>query len=147
MLNKEKSDRNFRDQWFVSIYLPLDQNVFSRNRNRLRKLMFEAEKKLLELGMQITTVAKMLLPIEEILDNTVFWKNQSQALALFLSAQTFSLHSFPFDGEEMLVISRKFHLTPFYRAIENKVKVKEENSVGLAIFSHKFAPQPESSTV
>jgi hypothetical protein len=100
------------ERWCVSMYLPLSRKDLQLNRSRLKKLMFEAEKKLLDLGTPIITVAKMLLPLESILDNNSFWNDQENGLAIFLTPNLFDCHSVPFEPEGVSIVSNKFYVEP-----------------------------------
>lgn len=114
MLRKETIEKlnNLQGKWCVSLYLPIYQTKLQENRTRLKKLMFEAEKKLLELGTPLVTVAKMLLPIERILDNNLFWKNKTGGLAIFIAPESFNLHSLKDRYKESAIVSNQFYLKP-----------------------------------
>lgn len=77
--------------------------------------MFEAEKKLLDLGMMPLKVARMLVPIELILDNADFWKNQKGGFAAFLTPDSFVCFSLLSQIQELVIVSDRFHLKPLLR--------------------------------
>lgn len=63
-----------RSEWCVSIYLPINNKDIDNNRIRLKNLMLEAERKLIQLNVYPLRVAKILAPIQRLLDNTAFGK-------------------------------------------------------------------------
>jgi hypothetical protein len=76
-------------EWRVSIYLPVDPHDGQRNRFRLKELMFEAERRLLESEMTPLKVARILLPLELLLDDPNFWQSQKESFALYLTPTSF----------------------------------------------------------
>lgn len=108
-----------RCQWCVSIYLPIARNNFGLSRERLKKLMFDAEKQLLELGMAPIKVAQMLVPIALLLENTAFWKDRKDSLAIFLTPDFYIWFPVPAQMREVMVVNDRFHLSPFLKPLQN----------------------------
>lgn len=79
---------------------------------RLKNLLREARRQLAEKGSSDSEIETILRPADEILGDTRFWQHQSDGLALFLSPNTFRRHRLPLSFEELVVVNRRFHLTP-----------------------------------
>lgn len=121
MLKKENLFKmsEVRNKWCVSIYLPITQTKNCQNRDRLKQLMFESEKKLLGLGMEPLKVARILIPIELMLDNLDFWKDRKVGFAAFLTLDSFFCFSFSAITQELAIVADRFHLTPLLRSFSN----------------------------
>ena len=104
-----------REEWCVSVYMPIDRIDAPKNRIRLKNLMFEAEKKLLALEMLPATVARILAPITMILDSADFWKNRKEGFAAFFTNDSFVWHSMNYKFDELVVVTDRFHLKPLLR--------------------------------
>jgi len=104
-----------REEWCVSVYMPIDRVDAPKNRIRLKNLMSEAEKKLLALEMSPATVGRILAPIEMILDNTDFWKNWKEGFAAFFTYDSFVWHSMNYKFDDLVVVTDRFHLKPLLR--------------------------------
>lgn len=108
-----------RDEWCVSIYLPVNQADIYETRSRLKNLMFEAERELLELGMFPLKVARMLMPIELLLENDEIWKSRQDGFAAFLTPDSFVWFSIHALSQELVVVSNRFHLKPLLTSISS----------------------------
>lgn len=104
-----------RAEWCVSVYMPINRVDAQKNRIRLKNLMLEAEKKLLDLEMIPLKVSRMLGPIEMILDNPEFWKNRSEGFAAFFTPDSFVWYSLQYQFDELIVVTDRFHLKPLLR--------------------------------
>lgn len=117
MLKKDNliSMAEVRGEWCVSVYLPINRSNVKKDRICLKNLMFEAEKKLLCLEMTPQKVARMLGPIEMILDNPGFWNDRTEGIAAFFTPDSFVWYSMQYQFEEMVVVTDRFHLKPLLR--------------------------------
>ena len=104
-----------KGEWCVSIYLPIGSHDSQENRTRLKNLMFDAEKNLIDLNMTPLNVAKMLIPVELLLDNPEFWKVRSKGFAVFLTPDSFTWFSLVYQVEEQLVVNNRFYLKPLLK--------------------------------
>jgi hypothetical protein len=57
-------------------------------------------------------VAELLRPVQQLLANRVFWQPESRGLALFLAPQVFRAYSLPFPVDELVQVTRRFHIKP-----------------------------------
>jgi hypothetical protein len=101
-------------KWHVSIYMPLHRAGRDQQQNpiRLKNLMAEAEKKLLEDGVRRPVAEKMLSPAEELLTDRDFWQHQANGLAVFLSEGYTKVFRLSEHFDEMVVVSNSFHVKP-----------------------------------
>lgn len=98
----------------VSIFLPTHRagRDIEQNPIRLKNLLADAEDKLLASDYRKPEAAKFLEPARKLLDDTPFWQNQSDGLALFLTENEFRYYRFPLDFESLAIVGNHFHLKP-----------------------------------
>ena len=98
----------------VSIFMPTHRAGAEVQQNpiRLRNLLREAEDRLIASGLRALEVKELLTPAQGILGNGLFWRRQSDGLAMFLSSEVFRYHRLPLDFKELLVITDRFHIKP-----------------------------------
>lgn len=98
----------------ISLFMPTHRAgaEIQQNQIRLRNLLREAEEKLLANGLRATEVKKLLEPALGLLGNVIFWRQQSDGLALFLSADVFSYYCLPINFDELIVVTDRFHVKP-----------------------------------
>ena len=102
-------------EWCVSIYMPTHKLGREQQQDpiRLNNLLTRAREKLLKYGLRKPEVQTLLRPAEDLLTNWEdFWQHQSDGLAIFLSDGFFKVLRLPLKFEELVVISRTFHLKP-----------------------------------
>jgi len=98
----------------VSIYMPTYRTGRETQQNsiRFKNLLKEAEKHLQAAGIHASEVQKMLEPGKKLLPDELFWSNQSDGLAVFISSDTFRYYRLPFGFEELVVVTDRFHIKP-----------------------------------
>jgi hypothetical protein len=98
----------------VSIYMPTHRAGREQQQDpiRLKNLLSQAEKKLLEYGVRRPDVEEMLRPADELLTLRDFWQHQSEGLAVFMSGEFSKIYRLPdrFDG--LVVVSNSFYVKP-----------------------------------
>ena len=105
---------NIRDEWCISIFMPTYRAGVESQQNqiRLRNLLRQAEEKLLASGLRATGVKTLLEPAQGLLGNVLFWRRQSDGLAVFLSSHVFRFYCLPLPFGELVVITDRFHIKP-----------------------------------
>jgi hypothetical protein len=100
----------------ISIYMPTHRAGAETQQDpiRLKNLLGEAEEKLLSYGLRAPEMKKLLKPAQELLDNSFFWQQQSDGLAIFLSSKISRCYRLPFGFEDLIVVTRRFHLKPLF---------------------------------
>ncbi len=115
---------NYRSDSCISIYIPThrsgvevnekhDPIVFKNNLQQARVLLTTK-------GLDKASIEKILKPATDLLKDDVFWKNQLQGLAAFLSTDLSKIVKLPTPVKEELFINSSFLLTPLLPAIYKK---------------------------
>jgi len=102
------------DGWHVSIYMPTHQasDEIQQDPIRLKNLLTEAEERLRDLGLRPPDIEAILDPAFALLDNHVFWQQQSDGLAILAARDAFHTYRLPYSFEEQAIVSPKFYTKP-----------------------------------
>jgi hypothetical protein len=79
---------------------------------RLKNLLGEAEERLMTAGLRSSEAQAMLEPVSQLVEDGLFWQQQSDGLAIFVSAREVFHYRLPFDLEELVVVAKRFHVKP-----------------------------------
>lgn len=103
-----------RSDWCVSMFMPTYRTGVESQQNsiRLRNLVRQAEEELSKSGMRGQEAKDFLAPVQELVNNVLFWRNQSDGLALFVDRDEFRYLCLPVHFEELLVTADRFHMKP-----------------------------------
>jgi len=98
----------------ISIFMPTFRTGVESQQNqiRLKNLLRSAEEKLLAAGLRPQEAKDLLEPAQALSGNVLFWRRQSDGLALFLCRDLFRCFSLPEAFQEILVVSDHFHIRP-----------------------------------
>jgi hypothetical protein len=98
----------------VSIFLPTHRAGAQTQQHpiRLKNLLREAEEQLLTKGLRAPEAEQLLGPARELLDDSVFWRHQSDGLAVFLSRGVFRYYRLPLNFEDLVVVADRYYLRP-----------------------------------
>lgn len=98
----------------VSIYIPTHRSGPETQQDpiRLKNQLTAAEKRLIDDGIRSVEARQILEPAQALLADEVFWRYQSDGLALFLAPNFFQFYTLPIDFAELSVIAQSFHLKP-----------------------------------
>jgi len=109
---KNLSGRN--PGWCVSLYMPVHRAGEDTKQDpiRLKNLLDEAGDRLSQKGLRTPEVNAIIEPAQKLLLDPSFWWDQSDGLAVFLSADGMQTYRLPIRFNELLVISDRFHLKP-----------------------------------
>ncbi|HYA15732.1 MAG TPA: hypothetical protein VEF33_15460 [Syntrophales bacterium] len=107
LMNKQKGP-------CISLFMPTHRAgaEIQQNQIRLRNLLREAEEKLLASGLRPAETRILLENASGLLGNVIFWRQQSDGLAIFLSAAVFRYYCLPISFDELIVVSDRFHVKP-----------------------------------
>ena len=106
---------NVDQDLFISIYLPTisaGNADIKQNPIRLKQLLRVAEDKLFSMELRKAEVAKILEPASRLIDETRFWQNQSDGLALFIYEGQVKYYRLPIEFKESITVSNKLYLKP-----------------------------------
>ncbi|MBE0411659.1 MAG: hypothetical protein IBX69_18180 [Anaerolineales bacterium] len=100
--------------WCVSLFMPTHRagRATEQDPIRFKNLLNDVEQRLQDKGMRSPTVKKMLEAAENLLNDSDFWRYQSDGLAVFLSKEDFTYYRLPLTFNELVVISHRFHVKP-----------------------------------
>jgi hypothetical protein len=79
---------------------------------RLKNLLSEAEKNLLDYGVRRPEVEEMLIPVNDLLINRDFWQQPSDGLAIFISKDMSRTFRLPASFEEVVAVGKSFYVQP-----------------------------------
>ena len=98
----------------VSIFMPTHSRggVDQQDPIRLRNLIRVAEEKLVANGMRAAEARVMLRPASELLTDNLFWRQQSDGLALFLDSDTFFHYRVPLGLKEEVGVGERYYIKP-----------------------------------
>lgn len=98
----------------VSVYFPtyIAGKQVQQNSIRCKNNLNTAKERLIEMGMRSPEADEILAPALDRVDDTEFWRHQSHGLVFFLSEDSFDYYRIPWDVEELVVVSDRFHLKP-----------------------------------
>ncbi len=97
----------------VSIYMPTHRTGdIKQDPIRLNNLLKEAEEKLKAMELSSKETKELLKPIVNLLSDGSFWSHQGDALALFFTGGFFRFFKLPYDFQELVVASSRFHIKP-----------------------------------
>lgn len=101
------------DDFAVSFYLPTQRTgEVTQGAMRLKNLLRTAEERLQVMGLRRPDALRLLERAQSLVDETLFWHHQADALALFASQSTFTHFRLPYSLDEMVVVGTHFHLSP-----------------------------------
>lgn len=105
----------------ISIYMPCFRTGAESQQNqiRLKNLLRTAEEKLLAQGLRPQEIKTLLEPAHALPGNVLFWRKQSDGLALFLSADLFRSFCLPETFEELITVADNFHIKPLLPLLGN----------------------------
>jgi len=96
----------------VSLFMPAHRGGAEQDPIRFRKLLTEAEKRLTAGGQRSPEARELLQPARELLDEPLFWHNQSDGLALFLAPGFLRYYRLALAFEEQLLVEKRFVVRP-----------------------------------
>lgn len=105
---------NSEEEWCISIYMPTCRMGpdIKQNPIRYKQCIREAEDKLFNMGLSKSEVGSILLSASDLIDETTFWQNQTEGLAIFITPEEMNYYHLPFEVKEQVVISDKFYTKP-----------------------------------
>lgn len=103
-----------RGETSVSMFMPTHRTgaEIQQDPIRLKNLLREAEEALITMGLRSPEAGELLEPAQELLGDYEFWQHQSDGLAIFLSSQLFRAYRLPFEFDELVVVTDRFHVKP-----------------------------------
>lgn len=96
----------------VSLFMPTHRGGAEADPIRFRKLVVQAEERLLTHGLRAVEAREFLAPLQSLLEDITFWPNQCDGLAIFLARDFLRVYRLPWTFEEELEVGGLFHVAP-----------------------------------
>ena len=100
----------------VSIFIPThrtgEEVLKGKDALNLKNQLKEIKSKLELQGMSVNEIETFIQPINDLVNDSVFWRYQSDGLAIFLSDNIFRKYTIPVHFEEFNYVSNEFYLKP-----------------------------------
>ncbi len=98
----------------VSIYMPTFRSGVDIRQNgiKFKQLLREVEAQLYDMEMNKKEVESFLNPAANLIDETKFWQNQGDGLALFLDWDGVKYFRLPFEFSESVTVGDRIHIKP-----------------------------------
>jgi hypothetical protein len=105
----------------ISIFLPTHRTGqdIQQDAIRLKNLLRDAERQLLNSGMGPREVTALLQPAQALHNDSYFWRHQYDGLAVFMAADDFHSYRLPFCVEELLIIAPSYYVKPMLPLFTN----------------------------
>ena len=105
----------------ISIFLPGSsvESDLGQNAMRLKNLLREAERKLIERGGALDAIRELIEPIYALADRPSLWRHETKGLAVFRAANFLRYHLAPAGLPEMVVVDDHFCLGPVSSVVES----------------------------
>ena len=98
----------------ISIYMPTQKAAdTAQNPIRFKNMLNKVEERLSskELGSK-QEIKELLEPAHRLTSDSIFWSNQSEGLALFISPDFMHYYRLPVEFKELVVVANYFHIKP-----------------------------------
>ncbi len=102
------------DSPWVSIFMPTHRPGAEgqQDRIRLKNLVRQAEERLLAFGVKSTDARKLLRSPQKLVDDDLFWRQQTDGLALYCAPSFFRSYRLPVRFEETLIVGERPYVRP-----------------------------------
>jgi hypothetical protein len=107
---------NIQDRTCVSIFIPTQRGgkdvLEGKNKTHLKSLWKDVRNQLNEKGLDENIISEIGKPIETLINDKSFWRNQSDGLAIFSAKGFFEKYMLPVNFEAHTYISEEFYIKP-----------------------------------
>lgn len=111
----------------VSIYIPTHQKGHEvkegYDKINLKNQIKEAEQQLQRKGLLENEITTFLKPVQNLLEDSNFWSNQKQGLAIFVGDNFFKTISLPYEVEAHTTVNGRMHIKELIKDIEDNDKM------------------------
>ena len=104
---------------WVSIYMPTHRRgrEVEQDPIRFKNLLKLASQRLADYGMKANEAEELLAPAAQLLEDILFWKHQSDGLAVFVAPGVFRHHRLAVDFDEVVVVGDRGYIKPLIPVI------------------------------
>jgi len=103
-------------EFCVSIFIPTHragkETISGKDALNLKNQLKDIKLKLGQQGMSVQDIEKFVKPINDLINDSEFWRHQSDGLVIFLSDNLYEKYTVPVYFEEFNYLSNEFYLKP-----------------------------------
>jgi hypothetical protein len=105
----------------LSLFMPTAKAgpEVKQNSIRFKNLLSEAEASLSRKKMSSDMSDSILGPLRKLVNDNIFWANQSTGFAVLRSLESLHTYRLPMECNELIVLADHFHLKPFMRYLQH----------------------------
>lgn len=107
----------------ASVFIPTQREGNEVNENqsqiRLKNTIQDIEKELEEAGLKPREIEEFLKPLWKLQDDVLFWRHQSDGLAIFRNHNRFEYFTLPLDFDQTYYLDENFYLLPVLPMFNN----------------------------
>ncbi|HNP17167.1 MAG TPA: hypothetical protein PKL31_01930 [Fulvivirga sp.] len=100
----------------ISIFIPTHRGgkkvLQGEDKLALKNQIKKVNSKLTKIGLQAEAINKLMAPVQQLMDDTAFWREQSDGLAIFVADGFFKYYTLPVYFKEFNYVSNSFYLKP-----------------------------------
>ena len=98
----------------VSLFMPTHRKgkEIEQDPIRFKNLLRLAQERIVDRGFKSREAEEILAPAQKILSDSMYWKHQSDGLAVFAARDFFRDYRVPSDFDELVVVTDRFHIKP-----------------------------------
>ncbi len=103
-----------RESPCISLFMPTHRKgkEIEQDPIRFKNLLRLAEERIVERGFKTRDAEEILAPAYKLQNNKMYWKHQSDGLAVFAGKDIFREYRVPSDFDELAVVTDRFHIKP-----------------------------------
>jgi hypothetical protein len=137
----------------ISLYMSTIryESDLSQNPIRFKNLLKEARNQLRALDFRDDTAEELLQPAQQKLDDTPFWRNLDEGLAVFITPEATTFYRLPLGFEETAIVGGRFHLKPLFPLVATNNRFHllalSQNDVRLYQGTHQAISEVGSSGI
>lgn len=137
----------------ISLFMETMRNEsdWSQNTIRYKNLLNQARDTMREQGYRDDEIEAILTPARALADDTTFWRQVSDGVALFLTPEAMEAYRLPLQFDEMVTVSDHFHLKPLFPLIASNnrffVLALSQNNVRLMQGTHQSIGEVDARAV
>ncbi len=137
----------------ISLFMPTFRFESDQEQNpiRLKNLLKEARQQLKASDRREDEIEALLKPVQATLDDSAFWRDLSDGLAIFLTPDSASMYRLPLPLDELVVVGKRFHLKPLFPLIASNnryyVLALSQNEVRLYQGTHFALSEVEAKEI
>lgn len=107
---------DINQEYCISIFIPThrvgEEVLQEQDALSLKIQLQQVKKKLAKKGLQKKTIDSITAPVQKLIDENLFWRQQSDGLAIFIADHFFQKYTLPINFEAFNYVADSFYLKP-----------------------------------